>query len=160
MERSARQLDQSKGLYSLRRATWRRSDDSTSPSDDDHDNGEAVTQLDTMQNLPTPVGPCDTTQPDYDEGPADRGPFGSRSSGEVPSEQASETVGDAESASVFNDERARDPSVLTDYRRRKNRLIKEAALSPGTSHKRFLDSFSSSNAPAALKARFANLAKQ
>ena len=64
------------------------------------------------------------------------------------------------SASSFNDKPVREPEALTDYRRRKNRLIKEAALSPDTSHKRFLDNFNSSNAPAALKARFANLAKQ
>ena len=147
-------------LYSHRRAKWRKSNDSTSPSDDDYDNGEVATLLDTMPNLHTPVGSCDITQPDYNGGLADQGPFGSRSSGEVPSEQANETVGEAVSASVFSDDHVRDPNVLTDYRRRKNRLIKEAALSPGTSHKRFLDSFSSSNAPAALKARFANLAKQ
>ena len=48
-------------------------------------------------------------------------------------------------------------SGMTDYARRKAAMVRKAALSPTASHNRFNESFNRSNAPDAIKIKFAKL---
>ena len=154
VERQAKDLDQSKGLYSHRRATWRTGDDSTSPSEADNgydDDTHIVTTGDTRGRhdlaegaMPPGNGPSASTHA-AGASPTIVGPS---------NEQLSEAASDArkigsEATSIGN--------PISEYRRRKNRELKSIASVPETSLARFRESFSRSNASDALKARFAKL---